>query len=331
MTTVSSKHSRRDMGEPPMSVYKGSTLVDDMEVIRKLCLPGRQNPELRNASHLSVGIGDRGPVKTTNQLDFTNPGPSEESKGLREARSQYMRDKHFDLGYNEDPLQSESRSRFVPHGQPREKKIFNIGAPHNKNASSLFVSDPDKTKWSDDLDSGYRADYTTPGNARDPFNKAIANDHRSNHFDFGSDPPDMESHAKRCYKAPPPGFKRQQPAKSAASGVEFGSKDFPWSKDVNSTNRADYAKPFVADEDALTSFVKHGPPIKFGDDKREMLTEHRSAYKKNEFLDCSSLTDQQLKLLGVTREQIIPRKVPLPFLSSQVFRNALGQDFADAE
>ena len=119
MTTVSSKRMHRDVAEPPMSVLKGSTLIDDMEVIRKVCLPGRQDPSLRNVSHFSNGLGNRELPNSTTQDTYTNLGHTEDTKHIRDARCAYMREKHFDLGYNQDPLTSENRSRFVPHGRQR--------------------------------------------------------------------------------------------------------------------------------------------------------------------------------------------------------------------
>lgn len=330
MTTVSSKHTARDINDPPMTKMVGNTRVDDLDIIRKLCLPEKCNPNARNASHLTFGTAEKGPMLSTNRADFVPPEDGHtESKDLREARCQYMREKHFPMGYHTDPPQSESRSVFVPHGRQREKKIFNIGAPHNKTASNVYVGSDDLKNWADDCASTNRADFVNP-NMKKPNKMNHAREHNSNHFTLGNDVPDKESYTKQCYKGPGPGYKRQMPLKGAESSVQFGTKDFPWAKEANSTSRGDYCKPFVAEEDALTNFVQSGPPMKFGDDSREMLTENRSAFKNNQFMDCSGLSDAQLTMLGVTREQIIPRKVPLPFLQPEVFKNALGQHFEKA-
>ena len=133
--------------------------------------------------------------------------------------------------------------------EPREKKIFNIGAPHNKTASSVFVSEPDLTQWKENLVSKQRADYVAPGPAKHPSMKDLCNNHRQSHFVLGMDPEEsLQSETKGCYKGPPPGFQREKPCKISESGVQFGSKDFPWGKEVDSTTRSDFAKPFVAEE-----------------------------------------------------------------------------------
>eukprot|EP00667_Euglena_gracilis_P010415 EG_transcript_10599 len=324
MTTVSSKHVPRETGDPPMTVYQGQTLVDDMEIIRKICLPDRVQYG-RNTSHLTFGKPDGGPLLSTHQRDFLHPGPAQDGRGERQARSNDMRAKHFEFSFGPPPLaQSENRAAFVPHGFPRDKKIFNIGAPNNKNASNVFMSDPDRDRWAADLESTNRADYLDPGRSlKNPYKKEIAQDHRSNHFEFGDDVPDMESLTKQAYKAPPPGIHRPDPIKGTGPSVQLGTPDYPWAREINSTNRQDFCAPFVAEEDALTEFVQR-TPLQFGDDRREMLTEYRGAYKKNEYLDCSHLTDAQLTMLGVTREQVLPRKLPLE-LMSEGFRNSLGQ------
>jgi len=330
MTTVSSKASRRYIADPPLTTMKGATLVDDMEIIRKLCMPERTVGKSRsNASHLTFGRGPKMPMNSTNRTDYVTPEDGHtESRELREARCQYMREKHFPMGYSTEPMQTMSRSAYVPHGRQKEKKIFNIGAPHNKTASNIYVGSDDLDNWKNDAESTNKLDFAPPRQPK-PVKLNHAREHGSNHFTFGDDEPGMESFTKACYKGPPPGFKRQKPVQSATSSVNFGTKDFPWAKEINSTTRADFCRPFVADEDSVTNFVQSGPPMSFGDDPREMLTEHRAAYKKTQFLDCSKLTDDQLTILGVTREQIAPRKVPLPFMSSAAFHNCLGQSHMD--
>mmetsp|Transcript_35842 Transcript_35842/g.64026 ORF Transcript_35842/g.64026 Transcript_35842/m.64026 type:complete len:333 (-) Transcript_35842:591-1589(-) len=327
MTTVTSKCTRKEVNDPALTIMKGSTLTDDMEIIRKICLPEKTAGKSRsNASHLTFGLGDQGPVKSTNQADFQDfsSAGATEDPDVRAARALYMREKHFPMGYNEEPMQTESRAIFVPHGRQKERKIFNIGAPHNKTASNVYAGKDELDNWKNDVESTNKLDFVHPRQPKPPkINHALA--HGTTHFTFGQDKPDTESYTRACYKGPGPDYERAVPVQSAVSSVQFGSKDFPWAKQVNSTTRADYCQPFVADEDSLTNFVQNGPPFTFGDDPREMLTENRGSYKKTQFLDCTGLSNEQLTMLGVTREQVIPRKVPLPFLSCEVFKNCLGQ------
>lgn len=324
MTTISSKHIPRESGEPPMTVYQGQTLVDDMEIIRKLCLPER-NRTGQNMSHLSFGKPDPNPLMSTHQADFVRPPLEGDTKSEREARSQDMRSKHFEFGFGPlPPMQSENRGLYVNHGLPRDKKVHGIGGPNNKNASSVFASDQDRAHWAADLASTSHTNYLHPGIAPDK-SKGHYN-HRANHFDFGFDAPEKESVTKGTYKGPPAGYQPVKALKIGAPSVQLGSRDYPWAQEVNSTNRTDFCKPAVFEEDALTDFVAH-TPLQFGEDTREMLTEYRGAYKKNEFMDCNDLTDEQLTMLGVTREQILPQKLPLKFLS-EGFRNSLGQRHA---
>lgn len=326
MTTVSSKHVPRPHGDPPMTTHQGATLVDDMEIIRKLCLPGRPSKQAGQISSLTFGKPDLTPLRSTHQCDFVNPGPNTDSQAERDRRARDMRSKHFDFGFGAcPPARTEAQASFQPQGHPRNKSLHLIGGPSRKNASSIFLSEPDQSRWAADLESTSRADYIRPDCPSDPFSKDIAQDHRASHFDFGADPWDMDTTANKSYKEPPPGFKRPDPARGLAPGVNLGSEDYPWGKDINSTNRSDFGNP-VREEDSLTSFVQRTPII-FGDDQREMLTEQRGAYKKNEYVECKDLTGAQLTMLGVTREQILPQKIPLSLLSS-TFHNSLGQSLS---
>lgn len=60
----------------------------------------------------------------------------------------------------------------------------------------------DRDRWAADLESTNRADYLDPGRSlKNPYKKEIAQDHRSNHFEFGDDVPDMVCACPRvvCY------------------------------------------------------------------------------------------------------------------------------------
>jgi len=229
-------------------------------------------------------------------------------------------------GYDAPPIESESRAAYA--APPRDKflnrDVRKRGGPNDMNVSNVFSSGKDRGDWVDDLESTHKVDYIAPGwGLRDPKHDEIIADHRANHFELGTDPTAYDTTNTEAFQ--PRVAPLVKPVKAPAAAVKLGQPDPNWKENLQSTNRAVYTKPLLDEQDSLTDFVKKGPPLKFGDDDRELTTENRSQYKKVGYLDCSKLTDEQLQMLGITREQLIPAKVPLPYLSGHAFKNSLGQ------
>eukprot|EP00998_Keelungia_sp_KM082_P005707 NODE_2009_length_1159_cov_48.802326_g1992_i0.p1 GENE.NODE_2009_length_1159_cov_48.802326_g1992_i0~~NODE_2009_length_1159_cov_48.802326_g1992_i0.p1 ORF type:complete len:332 (+),score=53.22 NODE_2009_length_1159_cov_48.802326_g1992_i0:96-1091(+) len=329
MTTTSTKHRPLDV-EPKLAVdgAKGS-LLDDMEIVRKYCLPETATKKGPHASSISFGTAKE-PVNSSNRSDFDQKSMADvEPDSTRKLRNRYMNSKHFELGFDSTPAVPESRAAFAAHSREKmlAKPVATIGGPNDKNASNVFSSGKERGDWVDDIESTNRVDFRPKYIAPNPANKEAVAMHRATHFALGTDPPEYKSHAAENYAGVPP-MEPTKPIKAPPSAVQLGSPDYPWKDELATTNRADFAKPQMPEDDSLTAFVKQGPPMSFGTDPAEYRTEYRGQYKKTGFLDCTQLTDEQLLMLGVTREQLIPRKVQLPFLQGETFKNSLGQPIA---
>lgn len=297
------------------------TLMDDMDIIRKLCLTEKSDAAQRNASSIALGTALPEKMVSSHMADYADRPLCTEPKSTRDNRSRYMNSKHFDMGYHDGPLVSESGAAFLAHAPDPNRNIAAIGGRNNKNASSLFANPKDRGEWVDDVDSTHRVDFLPPAAMPPPRNKEIVKAHRSTHFDLGRDPADYTTTTAATFV--PTEAARPTPCKQPPSSVQLGAADYKWKDNLKTTHRAAYTPP-ERDHDSLTEFVKN-TPLCLGDDKRETMTEYRGAYKDTGFLDCTTLTDEQIHMLGVRREQLLPRKVPLPFLSSMAFKNSLGQ------
>jgi hypothetical protein len=251
-----------------------------------------------------------------------------EPKQTRDARSRYMNTQHYDLGFDAPPMVTQNRATLLPPGRADlggTMRNHMIGGPNDCNRSSLFSSEKDRQDWLNNLRSTNQDTYGPhSGDVRDPKNKEIIRQLRAHHFGFGTDPLDYGTHYNATFPQPDGPPQPPPAAKPTGTAVQLGAADYDWAKDLQTTHKSAFKVPEGRPEDALDIFLRDQPPLSFGEDKREMMTTYKGSYKNVGYLDCGNLTDDQLRLLGVTREEIIPRKVPLPFMT-QAFRNSLNQ------
>jgi len=317
---MSSKHVRRPIGDPPMTTTRGKTLIDDMDVIRRVCLPPIVSPTGPTASPLALARPHTAPVRTTAQTDFGPKDFTGDSREERTARSREMWSTHFDFGSDAVPgARSLTHSSYPRHRLPNERTWRTLAQD-----AATTVTPADRQQWATDLESTHRADYVRPdlplGTHAD---RSVKRDHQAHHFLLGTDAPEHESTSRTAFKAPPApdptapvGLKAAPPLASTHRSHLVGYKG------LTSTNRADFAAPRDPAKAASARPPDSRNPLSH-DDPREALTEHRAAFKKFEFIDCRSLPDSMLESLGVTRDQLMPRRLPVEALSPGFCRDCV--------
>lgn len=82
---------------PPSSPQGGGSVPTILD--RSPPLPDAARPP-------TFGKPDGGPLLSTHQRDFLHPGPAQDGRGERQARSNDMRAKHFEFSFGPPPLTS---------------------------------------------------------------------------------------------------------------------------------------------------------------------------------------------------------------------------------
>eukprot|EP00669_Euglena_mutabilis_P002128 TRINITY_DN12725_c0_g1_i1.p1 TRINITY_DN12725_c0_g1~~TRINITY_DN12725_c0_g1_i1.p1 ORF type:complete len:214 (+),score=38.67 TRINITY_DN12725_c0_g1_i1:23-643(+) len=197
---MSSKHVRRPIGDPPMTTTRGKTLVDDMEVIRRVCLPPIVSAAGSMGSPISLVRPYTAPLRTTAQTDFGPKDFTGDSREERTARSRDMWSKHFDLGLDAVPeARSVTHSSYPRHRLPNDSTRRTLAQD-----AATTVTPADRERWATDLESTHRADYVRPDLARGTHaDRSVKRDHQAHHFLLGTDAPQHESTSRTAFKAPP--------------------------------------------------------------------------------------------------------------------------------
>eukprot|EP01013_Petalomonas_cantuscygni_P012905 TRINITY_DN2694_c0_g1_i1.p1 TRINITY_DN2694_c0_g1~~TRINITY_DN2694_c0_g1_i1.p1 ORF type:complete len:350 (-),score=46.77 TRINITY_DN2694_c0_g1_i1:222-1271(-) len=311
MANFSTKHTPQFRDVPELDTVTGDrgTLMDDMTVVRYVCLPERNNPEIKS----SIVFGDDPKSYRSLVRDSYPPQPRAcEPPDVRRARAADMNSRHWGW-YDAPPDPHVKHPPFAPDAYHRRPAF---GGSSSKTESHLPVNPDDVSTWQGDLVSEMQRKYLRPAAPRADADGAIARDATASHFALGMDAPDYSRKEYAVATSVPPRPVNEMHRSSVPLRV---STPEPAISQAQASYRGEPGEPPTRTKGAphVTAHVY------LGSDPRETKTTQREAFKQPRYVDCSNLTEMELTALGLTRHRL--EDVPLSYRDTPEYQTAVAE------